>query len=90
MVKIHILIYENHQEPPQYANGKICYIGLPSADIAISAAFYNAVFGWQTRRRSNGTTAFDDGVGEVSGTWVSVDLHLAGSGLGSWTKGNMF
>jgi len=26
---------------------------------------------WQSRRRDNGTVAFDDGVGEVSGTWVT-------------------
>ena len=29
------------------------------------------MFGWATRRREDGATAFDDGVGEVSGTWVT-------------------
>jgi predicted enzyme related to lactoylglutathione lyase len=33
--------------------------------------FYQAVFGWQIRRRGDGATAFDDGVGEVSGAWVT-------------------
>jgi predicted enzyme related to lactoylglutathione lyase len=28
------------------------------------------VFGWRTRQRGNGHTAFDDTTGEVSGTWV--------------------
>jgi predicted enzyme related to lactoylglutathione lyase len=28
------------------------------------------VFGWRVRQRGDGSTAFDDGVGEVSGTWV--------------------
>jgi uncharacterized protein len=55
---------------PTMANGKICYIEIPAIDINISASFYKAVFGWQTRQRGDGSTAFDDGVGEVSGTWV--------------------
>jgi len=29
------------------------------------------VFGWGIRKRGDGSTAFDDGVGEVSGTWVT-------------------
>jgi predicted enzyme related to lactoylglutathione lyase len=56
--------------PPTYGNGKICYIEMPSTDIARSAEFYRRVFGWNIRQRGNGSTAFDDGVGEVSGTWV--------------------
>lgn len=55
---------------PTMANGKICYIEMPATDIQRSAEFYKAVFGWQTRQRGDGSTAFDDGVGEVSGTWV--------------------
>jgi hypothetical protein len=57
--------------PPTLSNGKICYLEIPALDIARSAAFYQAVFGWQTRRRGDGSLAFDDGVGEVSGTWVT-------------------
>jgi len=56
--------------PPTLANGKICYIELPTADIGSSADFYKQVFGWRTRERGNGHTAFDDTTGEVSGTWV--------------------
>ena len=56
--------------PPTYENGKICYIEMPTTDIARSAEFYRRVFGWNIRQRGNGSTAFDDGVGEVSGTWV--------------------
>ena len=51
------------------ANGKICYIEIPAEDVARSAEFYRAVFGWVIRTRSHGATAFDDGV-EVSGTFV--------------------
>jgi predicted enzyme related to lactoylglutathione lyase len=57
--------------PPTYGNGKICYIEMPAIDIRRSADFYAAVFGWHIRTRSNGATAFDDGVGQVSGTWVT-------------------
>lgn len=57
--------------PPTPGNGKICYIQIPANDIARSAEFYRSVFGWNIRRRSNGSTAFDDGVGEVSGEWVT-------------------
>lgn len=51
-------------------NGKICYIELPADDIARSAEFYRSVFGWTIRTRGDGATAFDDGAGEVSGTWI--------------------
>ena len=57
--------------PPTTGNGKICYIQIPATDIARSAEFYQSTFGWNVRRRSNGSTAFDDGVGEVSGEWVT-------------------
>jgi hypothetical protein len=56
--------------PPTRANGKICYIELPAADIARSADFYAAVFGWSMRKRGDGATAFDDTTGEVSGSFV--------------------
>jgi predicted enzyme related to lactoylglutathione lyase len=55
---------------PTFGNGKICYIEMPATDVAASAAFYEKVFGWNVRRRDDGSVAFDDGVGEVSGTWV--------------------
>ena len=56
---------------PTMANGKICYIEIPAVDVRRSAEFYERVFGWKIRRRGDGSTAFDDGVGEVSGTWVT-------------------
>ena len=57
--------------PPTFANGKICYLEIPATDIDRSSAFYKQVFGWNTRTRGDGSLAFDDGVGEVSGTWVT-------------------
>jgi predicted enzyme related to lactoylglutathione lyase len=56
--------------PPTLANGKICYIEMPSTDIARSSDFYKRVFGWNIRKRGDGSASFDDTTGEVSGTWV--------------------
>lgn len=55
---------------PSNTNGKICYLEIPTSDIAASVAFYQTVFGWKVRRRGDGATAFDDSVGAVSGSWV--------------------
>lgn len=55
---------------PTTGNGKICYLEIPAVDIDASAAFYAEVFGWRLRRSTDGAISFDDGVGEVSGTWV--------------------
>ncbi|HEV3223768.1 MAG TPA: VOC family protein [Puia sp.] len=59
----------NNNSQPTYGNGKICYIELPSRDVKESSDFYQSVFDWQIRRRGDGELAFDDGVGQVSGTW---------------------
>jgi uncharacterized protein len=56
--------------PPTPSNGKICYIELPATDVLRSADFYKRVFGWNVRTRANGSTAFDDATGQVSGAWV--------------------
>src|SRR5262245_60202596 len=52
-------------------HGKICYLEIPTTDIARSVHFYTGVFGWKTRQRGDGATAFDDAVGGVSGAWVT-------------------
>jgi uncharacterized protein len=53
----------------EYGNGKICYIDIPATDVARSSDFYAKVFGWEVRQRGDGSTAFSDTVGQVSGTW---------------------
>lgn len=55
---------------PTLGNGKICYIEIPAINVEESAAFYQKFFSWTVRTRSNGSVAFDDGINEVSGTWV--------------------
>jgi predicted enzyme related to lactoylglutathione lyase len=56
---------------PTFGHGKIVYLEIPTTDIPRSVSFYKAVFGWPIKPREDGATAFDDGVGEVSGTWVA-------------------
>ena len=67
--------------PPTMASGKICHIEIPAVDIRRSAAFYEKVFGWRTRRRRDGSLAFDDSAGGVSGTWVLGRPPMGASGL---------
>ena len=55
---------------PTMKSGKICYIEMPATDIARSADFYKSVFGWNIRKRGDGSTSFDDTIGEVSGAFV--------------------
>ena len=67
--------------PPTLANGKSCYIEMPATDMARSADFYKRVFGWVIRKRGDGSTAFDDTTGQVSGTWVLGPPPAAKPGL---------
>jgi len=66
---------------PTVGNGKICYIEIPATDINVSASFYKDVFGWNTRTREDGSLAFDDGVGQVSGTWILKRKPMTEAGL---------
>jgi len=67
--------------PPTYGNGKICYVEIPALDIQRSAEFYASAFGWKTRTRGDGSLAFDDGVGQLSGTWVRGRRPMTDAGL---------
>jgi predicted enzyme related to lactoylglutathione lyase len=60
----------DNKKGPTLGNGKICYIEIPAVNIEVSSTFYHDVFGWKIRTRGDGSIAFDDGIGEVSGTWV--------------------
>lgn len=51
--------------------GMLYYVELPATSIEESAAFYQKVFGWETRAREDGATAFDDTAGHVSGVWTT-------------------
>ncbi|HLZ80378.1 MAG TPA: VOC family protein, partial [Ktedonobacteraceae bacterium] len=66
---------------PNYRTGKICYIEMPAIDIAQSAQFYQQIFGWHIRQHDDGSTAFDDTVGGVSGMWVTGRPPAANPGM---------
>jgi hypothetical protein len=55
---------------PSPRNGKICYLEIPAVDIQRSGGIPQQGFGWPLGQRGDGSTAFDDTTGEVSGTWV--------------------
>jgi predicted enzyme related to lactoylglutathione lyase len=52
------------------ARAEIRYLQIPAADEGASASFYERALGWRTRTRGDGSTAFDDTAGDVSGEWV--------------------
>jgi predicted enzyme related to lactoylglutathione lyase len=62
-------------------HGRVCYLELPARDVARSAAFYAAVFGWRSRTRSDGATAFADSAGVVSGAWVTNRPAMVEAGV---------
>ena|SRR5216684_3698589 len=67
--------------PPTLSNGKICYIEFPAIDVQRSVEFYEKVFSWRIRQRGDGSIAFDDTTGEVSGTWVTGRPPATSPGL---------
>ena len=69
------------KEKPTHGNGKICYLEIPALDIEVSAAFYSKSFGWKLRKDNTGSLAFDDGVGEVSGMWVTNQKPMTEAGI---------
>jgi hypothetical protein len=56
--------------------GGVSYLRIPARDIAESAEFYRAVFGWRLRG-DTGQPSFSDGTGHVIGHW-RTDLPAAG------------
>jgi uncharacterized protein len=70
---------------PSIPDGKISYLQIPALDPGQSADFYEAVFGWNIRRRSDGDIAFDDTVGGVSGRWVTGRPPSAEPGIVVYT-----
>jgi len=66
---------------PTFGNGKICYLEIPARDSAVSSSFYRDVFGLTMRADGGGRFSFDDGVGEVSGTWVLDRPPVADGGI---------
>ena len=56
--------------------GGVSYLEIPARDVAQSADFYHAVFGWQINDPRD-QPSFSDGTGHVIGHW-RTDLATAG------------
>ena len=56
--------------------GGVSYLRIPASDVAQSAEFYRAVFGWRLRGDPD-SPSFSDGTGHVIGHW-RTDLPVAG------------
>jgi predicted enzyme related to lactoylglutathione lyase len=56
--------------------GGVSYLRIPARDLAQSADFYRAVFGWRLRGTPE-APSFSDGTGHVIGHWYT-DLPAAG------------
>lgn len=54
-----------------FGNGKLSYIQIPAADVAVSARFYTEVFGWESRGEGTEHLGFTDATGEMIGAWVT-------------------
>jgi len=67
--------------PPTPKNGKICYIEIPALEVRRSSEFYEKVFRWGIRTRGDGSIAFDDATGQVSGSWILGRPSSASPGL---------
>lgn len=65
---------------PTLGEGKLCYLQIPSLEPGQSADFYRSVFGWTIRETREGLS-FDDGVGEVSGSFVTGRPPSSEAGL---------
>jgi predicted enzyme related to lactoylglutathione lyase/uncharacterized glyoxalase superfamily protein PhnB len=50
---------------------RFCYVEIPAVDAAISARFYESVFGWEIRDVDSARPRFDDAAGNISGAWVT-------------------
>lgn len=66
---------------PSNTHGKICYVELPATDIDKSAEFYSKTFGWRMRKRGDGSTAFDDSTGQVSGAFSAGRTPMEAPGI---------
>lgn len=58
-----------------------CYIEIPALNVQVSVAFYEAVFGWNIRKRDSDRPSFDDASGNISGAWVRGRVAAREPGL---------
>jgi predicted enzyme related to lactoylglutathione lyase len=59
----------------------LSYLKIPALDPAVSARFYEEVFGWIVRDQGDGRHSFDDATGHVSGSWEIDQTPSTQAGL---------
>ena len=64
------------EQPAVFRIGGVSYLRIPAPDPAVTAAFYEAVFGWEVHGDPE-QPGFTDGTGHVIGHFMS-DLPVAG------------
>ena len=65
---------------PVFRHAGISYMHIPAQDPRRSAAFYQAVFGWNLRGNPD-WPSFDDGTGHVIGAWVTDRQAASDAGV---------
>jgi predicted enzyme related to lactoylglutathione lyase len=66
---------------PLARHGHVSYLEIPSLDPEKSAAFYEAVFGWQINARETGRPSFDDRSGNFIGRWIKHRAPAKDAGI---------
>jgi len=60
---------------------RFCYVEIPAMDAAVSARFYERVFGWRIRGQDGARPRFDDASGHISGAWTTEREAAQAPGL---------
>jgi len=61
---------------PTYAHGKICYLEIPTTDVARSISFYEKIFGWKARTRGCRTHISETPMAMCSGSTSSASAEV--------------
>ena len=61
--------------------GEVRYLQIPAVDVEASARFYEQTLGWAKRVRADGSVAFDDTSGHVSGEWLPGRQAVGDAGV---------
>jgi predicted enzyme related to lactoylglutathione lyase len=67
-------------EPSVFRNNSLTYLRIPAADPALSASFYERVFGWTIHHNSE-VPSFTDGSGHMIGHFVTDQKSAGDDGL---------
>jgi predicted enzyme related to lactoylglutathione lyase len=69
---------------PLARHGKIAYVEIPARDATVSAAFYEAVFGFSVRQGTPDRVSFEDGPSHLIGAFTRQRTVSDGPGVMPW------